>query len=569
MCQPVLILPTVTPRCDPEGSIIGAMKVRTQTNLVKRGSVWYFRKKVPQDLQGHYRRESIRKSLREFPALADARREAARLAAQFDAEFGKVRQSLQPAKAVILTASMVPAIAKALERHILVADEEIRGEGMDEDTFTRWESETATTLAEVSKAYARGDSSPINAALEEWLWGLGIEAPAESAEFKTLRREFLKAHLKALQAKTSRNRGEIVDTPEGHTLEALQSLIADPAAAPVPAKASRGGPWLSDVVDYWKGVSEKSHRTTGTADTMVKEFTRLHGDIPLSDITKAHFVALRDDQLSKVKAVTVQARFNLLKAAYTVCLEDDKFSIKDNPLQYVKIRNTATGEKERDAFTSDQLQTLFDSPVFTVGERPLGGRGAAAFWCPLIALFTGARLDEILSLRTDGLQVVEGVPVFHFMHRPELGQKLKGKGKNARRVPVHPELIRLGLLDFHRDVSKLPAPANGAGWLFRDIDRSDKVRNHSSAWGAWFGRYLTACKVKNPKITFHSFRHTFKHFCRASGIAEDQQDAMTGHTTAEVSRRYGSCFGYPVGALSTAMQSLAFGGLDLSRVRAC
>lgn len=122
----------------------------------------------------------------------------------------------------------------------------------------------------------------------------------------------------------------------------------------------------------------------------------------------------------------MQARFNLLRAAYQVCLEDDQFGIRDNPTQYVKIRNVESEGKTRDAFTVDQLQTLFDAPVFTAGDRPVGGRGDTSFWAPLIALFTGARLAEVLCLRTDGLYSADGVVVFHFRHRPELGQNLKG-----------------------------------------------------------------------------------------------------------------------------------------------
>lgn len=131
--------------------------MRTQTNLVKRGSVFYFRKKVPQDLRAHYGQESIRKSLREFSSIADAKREAAKLAMHFDAEFDAVRESFKPAKATTLTSAMVPAIAKALEGHILAADEEVRSDGMDEDTFAHWEAETAETAVEVSRAYARGN----------------------------------------------------------------------------------------------------------------------------------------------------------------------------------------------------------------------------------------------------------------------------------------------------------------------------------------------------------------------------------------------------------------------------
>ena len=86
------------------------------------------------------------------------------------------------------------------------------------------------------------------------------------------------------------------------------------------------------MVTYWKGVCSKSHRTTATADVLVREFNRLHGDLALGDINKTHFVAFRDQQLARVKPATVQARFNLLQAAFTVCLEDDQLGIKESPL---------------------------------------------------------------------------------------------------------------------------------------------------------------------------------------------------------------------------------------------
>ena len=90
------------------GPIVGAVKVRTQTNLVKQGSGWYFRKKVPLDHRQDYGRESIRQSLSQHPALAEAKPEATRLAVQFDAEFEAVRHSLKPTQARTLTAAMVP-----------------------------------------------------------------------------------------------------------------------------------------------------------------------------------------------------------------------------------------------------------------------------------------------------------------------------------------------------------------------------------------------------------------------------------------------------------------------------
>jgi hypothetical protein len=52
-------------------------------------------------------------------------------------------------------------------------------------------------------------------------------------------------------------------------------------------------------------------------------------------------------------------------------------------------------ELEREPFTAE-LKTLLASPVFTKGERPKGGKGDAAFWLPLLGLFTGARRGELV-----------------------------------------------------------------------------------------------------------------------------------------------------------------------------
>lgn len=56
-------------------------------------------------------------------------------------------------------------------------------------------------------------------------------------------------------------------------------------------------------------------------------------------------------------------------------------------------------DSEREPFTASDLSMIFESGVFRRGERPKGGRGEAAFWLPLVALFTGARLSELGQLR--------------------------------------------------------------------------------------------------------------------------------------------------------------------------
>jgi hypothetical protein len=86
----------------------------------------------------------------------------------------------------------------------------------------------------------------------------------------------------------------------------------------------------------------------------------------------------------------------------------------------------------REPWQLAELRLLFTSAVFTEGARPTAGRGEAAFWLPLLGLFTGARLGELAPLtavdgRCDHRRVEPGRDN-HNPRRPELGRRLKTAG---------------------------------------------------------------------------------------------------------------------------------------------
>jgi integrase len=199
----------------------------------------------------------------------------------------------------------------------------------------------------------------------------------------------------------------------------------------------------------------------------------------------------------------------------------------------VRFEISSTERDPYEPFSIEDLQRLFASPVFTQTERPQGGRGEAAFWFPLIALFSGARRTEIAQLRISDVRQGEGgIWYFNFTNEGE-DQSLK-TASSARSVPIHAELIRLGLL---AQLSARSATlAKGAPlWEGFGPPIDPKVK----AWTKWFGRYLGAHVVDHPAKTFHSFRHTFKRACREAGITEEIHHALTGHSGGGVGRRYG------------------------------
>ncbi len=60
----------------------------------------------------------------------------------------------------------------------------------------------------------------------------------------------------------------------------------------------------------------------------------------------------------------------------------------------MKLAVDARAEEERQPFATADLQAIFGTGVYTAGNRPRGGGGEAAYWLPLVALLSGARLGE-------------------------------------------------------------------------------------------------------------------------------------------------------------------------------
>jgi integrase len=91
------------------------------------------------------------------------------------------------------------------------------------------------------------------------------------------------------------------------------------------------------------------------------------------------------------------------------------------------------------------------------------------------------------------------------------------------------------------------------------------------AYSQWFGRYLRSAGVTDKAKVFHSFRHTVKDALRRGRADHEMREALIGHAQASsVSWGYGanamlSRFG--AAALSDAINSISYPGLDLSRVK--
>lgn len=211
--------------------------------------------------------------------------------------------------------------------------------------------------------------------------------------------------------------------------------------------------------------------------------------------------------------------------------------------------------ERRNPYSAEQLKSLFTSPLFT-GHRSEVCRHSKGkllvrdgkYWVPLIALYSGMRMGEIAQLQAGDLRQEGGIWFFD-VNKGEDGEKRLKTIGSKRRVPVHPALISLGLLD-HASGKKPNAR------LFADIEKG-KDGYYSHNFSKWYGRYARKIGISSAKTAFHSLRHNFKDALQAADTHEYVSRALLGHADKSVHAQYGS--GPTLKALKAAVDKIEFG----------
>jgi hypothetical protein len=149
----------------------------------------------------------------------------------------------------------------------------------------------------------------------------------------------------------------------------------------------------------------------------------------------------------------------------------------------------------------------------------------------------------------------------------DAGKSLKTRN-SQRAVPVHPELRKLGFLDY---VEKVRREHGEKAWLFPLV--APEKPGGAAAWTKWFGRYIRSIGIKHAAKVFHSLRHNFIDAMRAAGVDEEMREALAGHGwwRMTTNRGYGAkdmVRRFTAKALSDAVGRIAYPSLDLSHLGA-
>jgi integrase len=233
-------------------------------------------------------------------------------------------------------------------------------------------------------------------------------------------------------------------------------------------------------------------------------------------------------------------------------LADDNELLTANPFAKIALERPKRAQKSRrEEWETEELQTLFDSPVYAEHKRPRGGAGEAAYWLPILALYHGFRAGELCQLDTADV-VKRAGGIWCLSIRPsaeddEADPDRHGKSvktdTSIRVVPIHSAVIALGFLDYVKSMKGRK--------LFPKV-RVDSI----GRWGSkWFGRYRNDIGLGGRWRDFHSFRHGWKTAARGASIPKEIHDEITGHDNGDVGSGYGK---FPIPRFKAELEKIVF-----------
>ena len=189
-----------------------------------------------------------------------------------------------------------------------------------------------------------------------------------------------------------------------------------------------------------------------------------------------------------------------------------------NPFEGLKMKVSRSAVEERDPFTHDDLQKIFVNKQYEKRD----GAHPWKYWLPLLALFSGARVNEIAQLRVIDVFEEDGVYAFDITKK---AGSLKNESSN-RVIPLHPKLLNAGFLSY---VEKMKVA--GEERVFPELFKTKKIKPGDKV-SRWFNiTYMKNCGLRptDRKISFHSFRHTFINFYKQNDFPEVKVKRLTGH----------------------------------------
>ncbi len=223
-------------------------------------------------------------------------------------------------------------------------------------------------------------------------------------------------------------------------------------------------------------------------------------------------------------------------------------------------------------YSTEELKLIFAPRNLTTVRKP------HEFWLPLIALFTGARLNEICQLHLEDIEQFYGIWVFYLNNK---GVKRLKTSSAVRRIPISQTLIEIGFLDYVKDVKALegaqhksktlPTPQMVFPYLNRDKQGGHFTHDATREWTAY--RKFVGVRVDADEDRgendggLHPFRYVFTNALVHGNIAREVREQVLGHKQEGVTSEVYSQQRYIEFIANDVISLLKYPELDFASIR--
>ena len=452
-----------------------------------------------------------------------------------------------------LSSDQLNALVRDFFTHLLEQDEKSRIESgyfpvceeYNEQlmSWEYWESEFTFDLA-------HSDYTRVNTFLNQYLKERGIKLDLESDSYienKLLREclKYLKKYARIAYQREIGNYDYDIDNPP--PIEPLANPVLNTDVVKEVKK-------ISDLyMEFEEDNPQWKIKTKDDYSSSIKLLIRIIGDIPISSINYETMREYKNTLIKLPPNINKNPRYREKSIEEILSFSDRPVSINTvnnnlsrlstffnyavrrefldkNYTEGMKIKNPVRVDKEREAFTKSDLESLFNNQLYNKDQQDKEYQ----FWLPILALFTGARIGELSQLYLEDIKEEGGI---HYLDiNSNTPDKSLKNASSCRIVPLHPFIVND--LNFIRYIEKLKS--KNIERLFFELKRERDGYGRSP--GRWFNDiYKVSCGISNNK-SFHSFRHTFGTHLKHQLVQDNMISELMGHSEGGQKSRYGKRF---------------------------
>jgi integrase len=505
--------------------------------LIQLGNVWYARIRWPKETWGTLGSGMFKKSLRTdsrdvaLTLLPAAMQEFQnRVAAAKQRQMESAPRPLGEGEITLLVAQWYRAVAPAFRadprpKQLDATQREARRKFMDS---------AAEGVEHKRRQLGEADYMTLTPIVDGLLSRAGLNVDREDPSFGLLCQTLMRAWIALDETALAQLRGDFGFTAPDPILKDLAATTADaPAREPTRTLDSLIDAYTTAKQDRWSQSTQNAYKPVFRVlrDTLgrnrdVRSVSREDGravfevvkGLPtnlakrreLAELpVPAAVEAAKALGLPTISPKTINDGYMTFASSIFGWAEAERW-VTFNPFVNLTVWDDTPSSEKRNAFTDDQLKLIFGNAPWSTGDTSPSGK-PSLYWGPLIALYHGMRIGEPCGMLTGEVTERDGVPVFNL--KPNELRRLKNDA-TRRWLPIHPELIRLGFLDYVRERRRA-----GDQQLFPEA-RRDANGHYGDHVTDWFARLLDKHGLADAKLTLHSLRHTFEDKLRAAELDE-------------------------------------------------